>query len=205
MNLFKPCFREESFDVILANGVLHHTADPYGGFKRLLPLLKPGGHMVVGLYNRYGRLATDVRRQLFRLTGGRAQWVDPVIRALPGAKAKRAAWFADQYRHPHESKHTIGEVLHWFDETGLEFVRGVPSVIPEPDSLEQANLFASTRRGSTLEHAVVQTAEIVNGAREGGFFVMIGRKPGTLERAEPRSAPPNQPPPRRTVEEAVTS
>ena len=205
MNLFKPCFREGMFDVILANGVLHHTADPYGGFKGLLPLLKPGGHMVVGLYNRYGRLATDMRRQLFRLTSGRLQWVDPVIRALPGAKAKRAAWFADQYRHPHESKHTIGEVLRWFDETGLEFVRGVPSVIPEPGTLEQANLFGSTRRGSALEHAVVQAGEIVNGAREGGFFVMIGRKPGAAERPEPRSARPDEPAPWRSVEEVVTS
>jgi carbamoyltransferase len=178
MNLFKPCLREGSFDVILCNGVLHHTADPYGGFRSLLPLLKPGGHIVVGLYNRYGRLATDLRRQLFRLTGERLAWLDPVLRMLPAGKAKRAAWFADQYRHPHESKHTIGEVLRWFDESGLEFVRGVPSVIPEPDALEAIDLFAPTRRGSALEHALVQGGEIIAGAREGGFFVMIGRKPG---------------------------
>jgi hypothetical protein len=161
--------------------------------------------MVVGLYNRYGRLATDMRRQLFRLTSGRLQWVDPVIRALPGAKAKRKAWFADQYQHPHESKHTIGEVLRWFDETGLEFVRGIPSVIPDPNSLDDADLFASTRRGSTLEHAVVQASEIVNGAREGGFFVMIGRKPGALERTERQTSESNHPILRRTFEEVVTS
>ncbi len=68
MNLFRPCFKPEQFDVILCNGVLHHTSDPYGGFRGLLPLLKPGGHIVIGLYNRYGRLMTDTRRRIFRLT-----------------------------------------------------------------------------------------------------------------------------------------
>ncbi len=33
MNLFKPCFKPEQFDVVLCNGVLHHTADPCGGFQ----------------------------------------------------------------------------------------------------------------------------------------------------------------------------
>src|SRR5262249_12314497 len=33
MNLFCPCFKREQFDVILCNGVLHHTADPFGGFQ----------------------------------------------------------------------------------------------------------------------------------------------------------------------------
>src|SRR5581483_5378537 len=108
MNLFRPCFLPEQFDVILANGVLHHTADPHGGFRSLVPLLKPGGFVVVGLYNRFGRLMTDLRRVLFRLTGGRAAWLDPMLRTSLRSEAKRKAWFADQYRHPHESKHTIG-------------------------------------------------------------------------------------------------
>ena len=35
MNLFKPCFKPEQFDVVLCNGVLHHTADPWGGFQSI--------------------------------------------------------------------------------------------------------------------------------------------------------------------------
>ena len=84
------------------------------------------------------------RRVLFRLTGGRARWIDPVLRQGPRARGKREAWFEDQYRHPHESKHTIGEVLGWFDENSVEFVRGVPPVTPEADSLED-DLFAPLR------------------------------------------------------------
>ena len=177
MNLFRPALRKEQFDVVLCNGVLHHTADPYGGFKGLVPLVKPGGHIVIGLYNRYGRLFTDLRRQLFRLTRGRAQWIDPILRKGGLSVGKRKAWFADQYRHPHESKHTIGEVLRWFDEQGLEFVRGVPSVTPDPGALVGTNLFQPSPRGSGLEHLVAELQTIVSGYREGGFFLMIARKP----------------------------
>ena len=58
INLFRPPFRRQQFDVILCNGVLHHTSDPRRGFEALVSLLKPGGHIVIGLYNTYGRLMT---------------------------------------------------------------------------------------------------------------------------------------------------
>jgi SAM-dependent methyltransferase len=177
MNLFSPAFKEAQFDVVLSNGVLHHTADPLGGFKRLVPLVKPGGYFILGLYNTFGRLATNLRRQVFRITGGRLRWIDPVLRQEGLSPARQKAWFSDQYRHPHESKHTIGEVLRWFDETGLQFVRGVPSVTPFAESLDPTSLFVSMPRGTALDHFFVQLSQIGGGNREGGFFIMIGRKP----------------------------
>ncbi len=178
MNLFRPAFKPEQFDVVLCNGVLHHTADPRGGFRQLVELVKPGGHVVVGLYNRYGRLLTDTRRSWFRATGGRARWIDPILRGSDESHDKRRAWFADQYRHPHESKHTSGEVLAWLDAAGLEFVRGVPAMRCEDDGLEGESLFQPQPRGTALDRLVAQAAQIVApGQREGGFFIMIGRKP----------------------------
>ena len=35
MNLFKPVFKEEMFDVVICNGVLHHTSDPLLGFESI--------------------------------------------------------------------------------------------------------------------------------------------------------------------------
>ena len=176
MNLFRPCLKPAQFDALLCNGVLHHTPDPYGGFRSLLPLLKPGGHCVVSLYNKYGRLMTDLRRQVFRLTGGRGKWIDPVLRNGWQGEAKSRAWFADRYRHPHESKHTVGEVLRWFDECGIEFVRGVPSISPGKQGFNSANLFDPEPRGTPLDHSLTQAREVISGSREGGFFLMIGRK-----------------------------
>jgi SAM-dependent methyltransferase len=188
MNLFRPAFKPEQFDVILCNGVLHHTSDPYGGFQGLVPLLKPGGHVVVGLYNKYGRLLLDLRRVVFRLTGGRLQWLDSYLRAGQISEAKRRAWFADQYQHPHESKHTIGEVLRWFEDCGLEFVRGVPTVVAGDKGLAGARLFEPTPPGSPWDHFLVQAQQVLGGSREGGFFLMIGRKPRLPVR--PRAAEP---------------
>jgi hypothetical protein len=131
---------------------------------------------VIGLYNRYGRLMTDLRRLLFRATGGRGRRIDPYLRSRAMSAEKQRAWFADQYRHPHESKHTVGEVLDWFERCGLEFVRGVPSTTPGVD-LDEQDLFAPQPRGRALEHLATQLAQVVTGNREGGFFVMIGRKP----------------------------
>ena len=158
--------------------LLHHTSDPYGGFRSLVRLVKPGGHIIIGLYNVYGRLLTDVRRQVFRVTGGHAKWIDPILRSRALSSDKQRAWFADQYRHPHESKHTFGEVLHWFDEQGVEFIRGVPAMRLEDGPLDGSNLFDSQSRGTSLDRFLAQATEIISyGQREGGFFVMIGRKP----------------------------
>jgi SAM-dependent methyltransferase len=43
------------FDIIYAVGVLHHLADPVSGWRNLVSVLKPGGHMLVGLYSERGR------------------------------------------------------------------------------------------------------------------------------------------------------
>jgi carbamoyltransferase len=180
MNLFRPCFKPGQFDVVLCNGVLHHTSDPAGGFKSLVPLVRPGGYIIIGLYNTYGRLATDLRRTVFRLTGGRGSWLDPYLRTGLGPE-KRRAWFADQYQHPHESKHTIGEVLEWFDEAGLTFVRGIPSVSAAGGTIGQTALFEREPRGSRTDHFVSQASQVFTGNREGGFFLMIARRPAPEE------------------------
>jgi hypothetical protein len=90
---------------------------------------------------------------------------------------KRRAWFADQYQHPHESKHTFGEVLDWFENTGFEFVRGIPALRPDDDGLEGETLFERQSPGTPIERGIVQATEIVAaGQKEGGFFIMIGKK-----------------------------
>jgi SAM-dependent methyltransferase len=177
MNLFRPAVARSRFDVVICNGVLHHTSDPWAGFAKLVPLVKPGGHFVLGLYNRWGRILTGLRQNAFRLTGGRARWIDPVLRRSGLDPEKRRAWFADQYRHPHESRHTAGEVLRRFDEAGLDFVRGIPALRPEDDGLAGGSLFDPQPAGTRFERGVVQAMQILApGQREGGFFVMIGRK-----------------------------
>ncbi|MGE0565789.1 MAG: methyltransferase domain-containing protein, partial [Pseudolabrys sp.] len=44
-----------AFDLIETRGVLHHMRDPFEGWRALLPLLKAGGIMNVGLYSELAR------------------------------------------------------------------------------------------------------------------------------------------------------
>jgi SAM-dependent methyltransferase/uncharacterized protein YbaR (Trm112 family) len=176
MNLFRPAFRPEAFDVVISNGVLHHTADPYGGFRSILRCVKPGGFIIIGLYNTFGRLTTDFRRLVFRLTGDRLQLLDPRLRSTPLNRARRQAWFRDQYKHPHESKHTLGEVLRWFDQTGVEFVNSIPKCAGAGRLSPDERLLHPSPRGTAADRFVAQAAMLLGGGREGGFFTMMGRK-----------------------------
>lgn len=173
-NLFRLPLRSDHFDVVLCNGVLHHTSDPQGGFQGLTRLVKPGGHIVIGLHNKYGRLMADLRRVLFRLSGGGGKWIDPYLRSGKISKNK----------HPHECQHTIGEVQGWFRQAGLEFVRGVPDVTNGPDHIENGNLFVPSDPGTVWDHFRVQFKQIAAGSREGGFFILIGRRPPERARVE---------------------
>jgi len=174
MNLFRPVFRPGSFDLVICNGVLHHTSDPFLGFRSILRLVKKGGFIIVGLYNTYGRIPTDIRRFVFGLCGDRFKFLDPRLRDEHLGDVRKHIWFMDQYKNPHESKHTIGEVLSWFDQSGIEFINSIPkSTAFEPFSPEE-ELFRANCSGTRLDHFLVQLGMLLGGGREGGFFVMIG-------------------------------
>lgn len=176
MNLFRPAFKPGSFHLVISNGVLHHTSDPFLALQSITRLVRPGGYLLIGLYHRYGRLVTDARRVLFRVSGGRLTFLDPNLRRKDASTAKRTAWFADQYQHPHESKHTIRQTLRWFEQLGLRFVKSIPISKPFRTFTDDERLFVPDEPGSALECLLVELGMIASGSREGGFFIVIGRK-----------------------------
>ena len=183
MNLFRPPFRHAGFHLVISNGVLHHTSDPRLAFQSISRLVKPGGYLLVGLYHRYGRLVTDLRRMLFRLSGDRFQFLDPNLRRESTSRAKKQAWFADQYKHPHESKHTIGETLRWLDEIGFSFVKCIPISKPFRTFAADEKLFVPDEPGNAIERLLVELGMITTGSREGGFFIVIGQRPAVQRAA----------------------
>jgi hypothetical protein len=146
------------------------------GFQTLLKLVKRGGFIMVGLYNTYGRILTDVRRFIFRLSGNRFKFFDARLRDKNVSDVRKHTWFRDQYQHPHESKHTFGEVLDWFDQCGVEFVSSIPKFKAFESFSPEEELFKINPRGSRLDHFWVQSGMVFSGRKEGGFFVTIGRK-----------------------------
>lgn len=150
MNLFRPCFKPESFDLVIANGVLHHTSDPFLAFKSIATLVKPKGYILVGLYHRFGRLVTDLRRFVFKVTKDKLKFLDPRTVTQDISEAKRTAWLMDQYKNPHESKHTVGEVLRWLEATNFKFVSSLPKTKPFVSIDESTKLFERGEPGRAI-------------------------------------------------------
>lgn len=174
MNLFRPVFPEASFDVVISNGVLHSTSDTYLAFSSIARLVKPGGYLIIGLYHSYGRLLTDFRRFAFRMTGNRLLFLDPRLKGL--GQARRSAWFADQYKHPHELKYTIGEIIRWLEPNNLRLVKTIPKTRLGSRFAADEKLFESERAGRALERSLIEVAMTVTGHQEGGFFTVISQR-----------------------------
>ncbi len=175
MNLFKPVFAPSTFDLVISTGVLHDTPDPKGGFESIAKLVKKDGYILISLYNTIGRIPTDIRRIIFSLTGDQLKFLDDHLRSTDLGSVRKKTWFADQYKHPHETKLSIDEVLKWFDDNGFEYINGIPKIdFSEFDPME--NLFEKNPRGSWMDHLNTQLDLLVSGGRDGGFFIMIGCK-----------------------------
>jgi ubiquinone/menaquinone biosynthesis C-methylase UbiE len=165
--------KPDAFDVVYSAGVVHHTPDPEAAFERAVRLARPGGVVVVGVYNSIARLPLRCRRGVARLTGFRVVPFDPILRERSSQPARREAWLRDQYQHPEEHRHTIAEVKGWFANNGLEYLRSFPSTVFGDDG---SDLFAPAIDEWVLEEWMAQIGWMRTLGREGGLFFAIGRR-----------------------------
>jgi SAM-dependent methyltransferase len=165
--------RVAAFDVVYSSGVLHHTPDPRASFARLAQLARPGGIIVLGLYNAFARVPLRLRRAAARLSGFRFIPFDPVLRDKRGEPARREAWLRDQYHHPEEHRHTLAEVQGWFAENGIEYLRTYPSAVLGE---EENELFAPASDNWLIEGWLAQVGWMGTLGHEGGLFVTVGRR-----------------------------
>jgi SAM-dependent methyltransferase len=109
-------FADGSFDLVASIGCLHHTGDLFGAMQEVRRVLRPGGRLVLMVYNRRSlrRLMAAPRAHL-RHRGARAS-ADEEMRARYDATADGAA-------APHTDFVTAGELrglLHGFTEIRIE-------------------------------------------------------------------------------------
>src|SRR6185295_16075939 len=78
IDLLRPGLKAGAFDVVYSSGVLHHTPNPRAAFARIAQLVRPGGTIVLGVYNAFARLPLRLRRLTARLSGFRLVPFDPV-------------------------------------------------------------------------------------------------------------------------------
>jgi SAM-dependent methyltransferase len=126
-----------SFDVIEASGVLHHLRDPFAGWRVLLSVLKPRGHMQVGLYSELARQQVVAARRFIAERGYRAGADDirrarqDLIAATADGPLKAITDIGDFYTvsdcrdllfHVQEHRLTLPLIKAFLQESGLSFL-----------------------------------------------------------------------------------
>ena len=175
MNLFHPCFRKNSMDIVISNGVLHHTYNPFKAFQEITSLVKPGGCIIISLYNYLGRLITKFNKLLYKMFGEKGLLFDTYIKNQI-SKEKKKAWMQDQYNHPLESTHSFNEVINkWFKNNKITFISSIPKVVG--DFSEKEKLFEKNNHGDIVDKFNTEFEMIVDHKiSEGGLFTIIGKK-----------------------------
>jgi SAM-dependent methyltransferase len=126
----------QPFDVIEACGVLHHLADPFAGWSKLLRLLKSGGVMRLGFYSALGRTDIVAARE-FAAAGGYDGTPDSIrscrqnLMKSPDPRLQRLAASPDFYStsacrdlllHVQEHRLTLSEIAAFLAEHRLSFL-----------------------------------------------------------------------------------
>ena len=124
------------FDVISSVGVLHHLADPMRGWRELVSILAPGGHMLVGLYSERGRGDVVAARAFIAERGYVSTEADirrcrqDLVSADGGARFSRLAMRNDFYVtaecrdllfHVQEHRFTLPGIRECVGALGLRF------------------------------------------------------------------------------------
>ncbi len=156
MDLRDIKFPENSFDMLICSGVLHHIENPRPIFTNLCKLVKSNGVVIAGLYHPWGRFSTHTRQKFFKITGGGMRWVDPRIRTENWTEQRKETWYRDQYEHPHEEDYSHKTLRKWFEEEDISYVGALPKFDGSDFSY---NMYMLTKMGS-----------------QGGLFIFVGRK-----------------------------
>lgn len=124
-------FPENFFDLTICNGVLHHTKDPVLGFENLVRVTKPGGKIIIVVYNKYGSLPRKALGKIAWAFGGELKkdqiaFLRRIFRKR--LEAKPDSVVADTYLNPYELSFSIPEVLKWFEKESVEYLESAPPI-----------------------------------------------------------------------------
>jgi SAM-dependent methyltransferase len=153
-DVFRLPFADDTFDLVMSLGVLHHTPDPRGAFASLPRVLKPGGRLSITVYDAgnkvyvmnsrfWRRFTTRLPARILHVLSYAAVplyylWTLPglgwLFRSVAFISLERDwRWRVldtfDWYSPRYQSWHTHHEVFGWFKENGFEQVEVLkPSV-----------------------------------------------------------------------------
>lgn len=162
------------FDVVISLGVLHHTDNCQAAVRRLcLDFVRLGGHIMIGLYHKYGRQPFLDHFQEMKERGATEKEMLARYRKLHPLKDEThlMSWFRDQVLHPHETQHTLAEMLPILQESGMELVSTSINRFQPINSVEELLEEEMTYRDIAMQR-------LQENKYFPGFFVFLARKIG---------------------------
>jgi 2-polyprenyl-3-methyl-5-hydroxy-6-metoxy-1,4-benzoquinol methylase len=184
-NLLDLEYDGQQFDYIFCNGVLHHTNNPYLGFQNIIPFAKTGTYIIIGLYNKYGRLRLRIKRRWvnWKYRSNKEKTRGAIQEMLVKDEKdteKQDTWYQDQYLHPHELSHTIDELLDWYKKNNVEYINSLPPIELFRKEEHAIRIFkkssATGWRNNKLAHLLKQLKWTISLRKTGGYFMIVGRK-----------------------------
>lgn len=165
------------FGLVASMGVLHHTEDCRAALARLgESFVTDNGAMFIGLYHAWGRRPFLAHFEALRRQRASEATLFAAFRRLwRGAgrsdrdEALLRSWFQDQVLHPHETSHTLGELLPLLDELGYELVSTSINRFGPPPGRDAL---------PALEKQLEQAGEkaLAEGRYFPGFFAFMARR-----------------------------
>ena len=168
--LFEP---EALMDVAISMGVLHHTDNCHAAIRRLCSsFIRPGGHVFIGLYHTYGRKPFLDHFQAMKDKGASEDEMFAAYAKLHSWNKDEIhllSWFRDQVLHPHETQHTLEEMLPLLESEGMRLVSA---------SLNRFQPFRLVEELLALERAMEETGKqrLNEGKYFPGFFAFLAHK-----------------------------
>lgn len=127
----------KKFDIIESVGVLHHMEDPLAGWRVLTSILKPGGHMKIGLYSEIAREFIVKARDMIAEKGfdptpdgiracreeiKKHKRPNPILDITDSPDFYSLSTCRDLLFHVQEHRFTIPDIQKAIAELGLEFM-----------------------------------------------------------------------------------
>lgn len=165
-------YNTEPADLVISNGVLHHTSDCMLGIEKCIDLTKQGGLLFLGLYHKYGRKPFLDYFSKLKSISDDEEYLFEEYKKLDNRHqdtVQAKSWFLDQVMHPFETQHTLREVIEVFERKNVRLIG--TSINSYDKNIDLDMLYEKEK-----EYYEIGMKYLAEGRYFPGFFYILGRK-----------------------------
>jgi SAM-dependent methyltransferase len=174
----------QSFDLIVSTGVLHHLPDPDRGLRSLRDVLAPHGVMSIMVYGQLGRLGVYMMQDVLRLLGTKQdqeglELVHHLVDTMPAWHPAHRyldiafdvdydAGLVDTFLHSTDRAYTVPQVLEFARGNGLQFQSWLDNIH-----------YSLSARIVDADDPLRQRADLLNDAEQWELMELFWQYPST--------------------------